>query len=239
MKTTQSATYQQLQIVMTTRGCPICHLSQEMVHDYLDGLLYESVNDPGVRAGLIAAQGFCGRHSRELLRFAGMRTGVAILQHAVLQEALRRLPNLALLTQPTLLQKLQERLTLANDQPIQEDRHEVLLEACPACSHEAQIEKRAAQTLVENLVGDLEEPLRRAGGLCFPHIEQALRATQQPATRDLLIQMQRVIWEELATHLQEFIRKQDHRFHHEKITDDERVAVDRSIAILTGEIGKG
>jgi hypothetical protein len=233
--TTQSATYQQLKVVLVNTGCPICRLSHQMVHDYLAGLLWESVNDPGIRASLVAALGFCGPHSRELLTFPGERIGVAILQNAVMLQALQRLPVLATLTQPTLLQKLQDRLAVVNEQPAKDAELGTLRRSCPACLQQAQIEARAVQTLVEHLIGDLEKPLRRAGGLCLPHLEQALHASKQPAQRQVLIHMHRQLWEQLTTQLGEFVRKQDHRFHKEKITDEERAAIERSIAILTGE----
>lgn len=233
--TTQSATYQQLQLVLAEEGCPICRLSHELVHKYLDGLLYESVNDPGIRAALVESLGFCHRHSRELLTFPGERAGVAIVQRAVLQEALRRLPILAAEAPPTFLQKLQDRFAISNELPEQERSIATYQEACPACSQQAQVEQRALQTLVEKLVDDLAEPLQTAGGLCLPHLEQALRTSQQPATRTLLLQLHQTLWEQLVGHLSEFIRKQDHRFRREPITDDERAAVERSIAVLTGE----
>lgn len=231
----QSATYQQLQLLLAEAGCPICRLSNELVHKYLAGLLYESVNDPGIRSTLVRSLGFCHRHSRELLTFPGERAGVAIVQRAVLQEALRRLPTLASAAPPTFLQKLQDRLAINNEQPEQASSAATFQEACPACLQQTQVEQRALQILVEHLVDGLAEPLRRAGGLCLPHLAQALHTSQQPATRTLLLQLHQALWEQLSGHLSEFIRKQDHRFRSETITGDERAAVERSIAVLTGE----
>jgi hypothetical protein len=84
-------------------------------------------------------------------------------------------------------------------------------------------------------VNDLAESLRVAGGLCLPHLEQALRSRQQATTRTLLLQLHQTLWEQLVGHLSEFIRKQDHRFRREPVTDDERSAIERSIAVLTGK----
>jgi hypothetical protein len=232
---TQSATYQQLQLLLAEPGCPICRLSNKLVHKYLDGLLYESVNDPGIRATLVKSLGFCYRHSRELLTFPWERAGVAIVQRAVLQEALRRLPTLAFSPPPTLLQKIQDRFASSSGQAEPEPSPASFQESCPACQQQAQVEERALQTLVEKLVNDLAESLRVAGGLCLPHLEQALRSSQQATTRTLLLQLHQTLWEQLVGHLSEFIRKQDHRFRNATITDAERMAVERSIAILTGE----
>src|SRR5215207_4078520 len=95
MSANQSATYQQLQLALKKVGCPICQLGQQTGHGYLDGILWESVNDPSTREKLIGSLGFCGRHTRETLTFAGERLGVAIIQRAVLKEVARRLPAAA------------------------------------------------------------------------------------------------------------------------------------------------
>ncbi|RIK45148.1 MAG: hypothetical protein DCC55_00405 [Chloroflexi bacterium] len=224
-----------MQLILAEPGCPICRLGDELVYKYLAGLLYESVNDPGIRSALVQSLGFCHRHSRKLLTLPGERAGVAIVQRAVLQEALRRLPTLAAAVPPTLLQRLQDRLAINNEVPGQEGSATTFQEACPACVQQAQVERRALQTLVEHLVDDLAEPLCLAGGLCLPHLEQALRVSPQLATRTLLLQLHQTLWEQLTGHLSEFIRKQDHRFRNEKISDEERAAVERSIAVMTGE----
>ena len=87
------ATYQQLQIALQNAGCPICRLGQEAGRSYLDGLLWESVNDPRIQREIAEGGGFCGRHSRELLTFPGSRLGAAILERAVLRQALQALDD--------------------------------------------------------------------------------------------------------------------------------------------------
>ncbi|MBI4271931.1 MAG: hypothetical protein HY615_16460 [Candidatus Rokubacteria bacterium] len=44
-------------------GCPVCRCLTAHSVRYLDGLLYEHVNDPGTRARLHASRGFCGWHA--------------------------------------------------------------------------------------------------------------------------------------------------------------------------------
>jgi hypothetical protein len=231
----QSVTYRQLQTVLVDKpGCPVCHLGQEAGHHYLDGLLWESVNDPGVRDGLLDSLGFCGRHSRELLTFAGERLGIAIIQRAVLQEALRNLQDNPTAGGRNLLQRLQDDLLNRRDATGWAEEGTVLA-PCPACAHQAEVEERALQELLVHLGADLAEPLQQAGGLCWPHLQQALRLCDAPATCTALVTMHRRLWSELVDNLSEFIRKKDHRFQSETVTGAERVAIDRSIAVLTGE----
>ncbi len=244
----QSATYYQLLTMLSEKpGCPICHLGQQAGRQYLDGLLWESVNDPGIRDELLASLGFCGRHSRELLTFAGERLGVAILQRAVLQEALARLQDVPLPAGRTLFQRLRRELLQAGDRrgaPGQSHRAGKVEEGadvppCPACLHQTAVEQRALQELLARLVDELDEPLARAGGLCWIHLQQGLQgcggSPLDAPTRTALLTIHRRLWSELVGHLSEFIRKTDHRFHTEPINETERTAIDRSIAILTGE----
>ena len=61
-----------------SRGCPFCALEIESVRRYMETVLGESVNDPGVRAKLVRSKGYCGRHSAILLQ-ARDCLGTAIL----------------------------------------------------------------------------------------------------------------------------------------------------------------
>ncbi len=49
-------------------ACPICWVSQKSVQRFLDGLLYENVNDPGIRRHMPAVLGFCNRHAWQVRR---------------------------------------------------------------------------------------------------------------------------------------------------------------------------
>ena len=44
--------YYNLRDAFAEEGCPICRLCSQAVDRYLDHLLYESVNDPGVRRNI-------------------------------------------------------------------------------------------------------------------------------------------------------------------------------------------
>lgn len=233
-----SATYQQLQTIMAEPGCPICAHGLQAARAYLDSLLWESVNDAGIRESLVASLGFCGRHSRELLTFSGERVGVAILQRAALQAAVSRLEQSPPPAQPTLIQRFQDTFAGPERPASEAGPSPSSQQSCPACIHQDQAEARGLETLLAHLVGDLDEPLRSAGGLCRPHLQQALQSEREPRVRGILTQLHRQVWDEIIAQLGEFIRKNDHRFHAEKIIEPERAAVERSIAILTGEYSR-
>ena len=70
-------------------------------------------------------------------------------------------------------------------------------------------------------------------GLCLPHFRQALARVRDERVFEALINVQRVVWERLVSHLSEFIRKSDYRFQDES-WGEERDAWLRAIAALTG-----
>ena len=228
---TRSASYQDIVRATEQPGCPLCHIGQKTAHSYLDNLLWGSVNDPELRAELDKLLGFCGKHSRQMMTFQGERLGVAIVHHAMLKEALRRLQNVDAPQSRSLSQRLGLRKSVGGDTP------PVIEPAgqCPVCAKQAEIEARALDALVENLVDDLDGPLREAGGLCWEHLGLALQRCRDEPTQAALIELQSAAWSELVEHLGEFIRKRDYRFQHEQVTEAEAASIGQSIEALTGQ----
>lgn len=106
-------------------------------------------------------------------------------------------------------------------------------QTCPACELEARTEARVSEVLIRHLENDLDAPLAKAGGLCRPHLYFCL-ARSPETEHTALIELHEQLWTALANQLGEFIRKRDHRFRHETVTDEERDAVERSVHIITG-----
>lgn len=229
---TRSASYQDILRATEQPGCPLCHIGQKTAQSYLDNLLWGSVNDPELRAELDKLLGFCGQHSRQMMTFQGERLGVAIVHHAMLKEALRRLQRAGAPQSRSLYARLGLRKSGSGDDspPVLEPAGE-----CPVCAKQTEIEARALDALVENLVDDLDGPLRQAGGLCWEHLGLALQRCGDAATQARLVEVQSAVWNGLVGHLGEFIRKRDYRFQHEPITDDEADSIGQAIAALTGQ----
>jgi hypothetical protein len=231
----ETATYQQLQSILAHEGCPICRLSLQAVSTYLDTLLWESSTDLNVYELLTASLGFCGRHSRELLTFEGQRLAAAVVERTALLAAIRRLPDFA--TTTTGSAPPQFRLwpprQQAKEQP---SGHQILsgsVKPCPACGRQADEAARGIEVLLAHL-GEFSGPLLAAGGLCLPHFVQATRAagTQERAA---LLDIEQRAWTDLAGHLEEFIGKHKDHQHAEPISEQGRLALERTIAALTGE----
>ncbi len=210
-------------LMAQTTGCPICHYGRATGQVFLENLLYESVNDFGIRQQLTQRLGFCALHSREMLQLPGARLGAAILEQAMLKEALRRLEDLV----PARRSLLGHRRALGSSPPSQQN--------CLVCEHERQNEIRAIEDLVGHWDDAWAEALENVGGLCYNHLHQAIRLSPNKTIAAQLKTSHQRLWQTTIARLDAFIRKHDYRFRDEPIQAEEAQAIHRAIAILTGE----
>ena len=222
----QSYFYQELKEMLQQPGCPICHVGYKVARSQLDALLYDSVTDKDSREKLAGSMGFCSAHSRDLLSFPGERLGATIIEWALLREAQRRLKGSAPAAGSSWRLRLRGQPSASSSLAAEDP--------CPACTHKAEIEARSLRELLEHLVGDLEKPLAAAGGLCWPHLDLAMRSANDPRVHSALVNLHDQVWQGWIDQMGEFIRKRDYRYSQETITDEETAAVERSIEIMTG-----
>jgi hypothetical protein len=232
--TDTTATYQQLQLQIVKPGCPICALREAAVETYLDTLLWESSTDFNLYDMLDASLGFCGRHSRQLLTFGGQRLAAAVVERASLLAAIRRLPQIATASEGLSSGRRSVRqLWARSKEPPAQSTLSPHLAPCPACVRQSAEDVRVLEVLLRHL-DEFAVPLQKAGGLCLPHFSQITHlanATQ----RATLLRIQQQVWDDLAQNLEEFIRKQMDHHHQDPISEPGRLALERTIAALTGE----
>lgn len=213
-------------------GCPVCRLLEEGSRRYLDQLLYEQVNDPGTRDVLRATRGFCNWHAWMLREILNSASGVSILYSDFLGETIRslkRLPERPPAVSP--LRRFWARLRGLGSpapRPVREPRP-----PCPAC-HGWPSETYDLQTLVAFLDdSEFSAAYQRSGGLCLPHLEQALSlASAAAAGRLLEITLPRL--EHLRWELEEFGRKRDYRYAEEE-RGEEGTAWLRAVEFFVGK----
>ncbi len=222
----QSFFYQELQEMLQQPGCPICHVGRKVARSQIDAMLYDSVTDKDGREKLADSMGFCSAHSRDLLSFPGERLGATIIEWALLREAQRRLQRSGPAAGPSLRQRLRGQSVAASSL--------VTDDPCPVCANQAELEARSLRELLEHLVDDLDAPLRAAGGLCWPHLDLAMRSASDARVHSALVSLHDQVWQGLIDQMGEFIRKRDYRYSQETISDEETAAVERSIEVLTG-----
>lgn len=218
-------------------GCAICRLNAGTAEQFVDGLLWENVNDPGVRARIRQAQGFCHKHSSILIR-PGASSGVAILMHDVLKSVLLLMEGARFEALPALsLRRAQEHFNPRQPAAATADLVSRLTPSakCPACVHVEAMEHIYLSTLVEHLLGpeNLLPAYQTSDGLCLTHFRQALSRIRDKAVLDSIIDTQQAIWQQLACQLAEAIRKSDYRFHDEPVGDESGAWL-RAVAALSG-----
>lgn len=178
-------------------GCPLCSIEVESTKHYLDGLLYESVNDPGVRRNLIASKGYCQRHAHILASFkSGL--GTAILYRDQVELFLEFLKTVR---RPG-VRRLRPSATAAWSKRAQ----------CPACRLEGESRERHAAVLIEGLADDqMRAAFDSCPGLCVPHFLFVYDRIASPGTRDYVLGTQQRKFAALQEQLDDFIARHDYR----------------------------
>ncbi len=206
--------YYNLRDAFAEEGCPICRLCSQAVDRYLSHLLYESVNDPGVRWDIRRSQGFCKEHAWQLQR-KGDVLGIAIIHQdviAAISRILRREGGYKLCLSPTYwLRKVLP--GAVSEAARQLAKGLAPTGVCPACRQRTEVELAYLETLLQHYTDpELQALWRTSGGLCWPHLQRALPLVRDEAPLRLLIEMELPHFEKLCDELSEFIRRHDYRF---------------------------
>ncbi len=236
MNRTQS--YYDVREALAQEGCAVCRLKARSVERYLAALLWENVNDPGIRADIRRARGFCHEHAWQLIR-AAASLGVAIVQRDVLRTLLKALDE-ARFQAPPFLSRQRAHEALDAGQPAAATAGLVAQLApqvpCPACKQAEVMEAIYLDSLLEELKGEdgLRAEYEASAGLCLPHLRQGLERLRDETVFAALVAAQRAIWQRLEGELDQFIRKSDPRYREEG-WGDEKDAWLRATAALAGD----
>jgi len=234
----RTKSYYDLRDAFLLPGCAVCRVSARAVDRYLDGLLYEKVNDPGLRAALRQARGFCQRHAWGLVRH-GAALGVAIMMRDVVRTLQGALADARFRSTPLFsLARVQE--TIDAQQP-RAATAEVVAELgaqapCPICTYEQEVEGDLLVSFLDNLAGDagLLDAYRASAGFCLPHFRQALSRIGEERLFVAIVEAQQSIWARLEAQLSELIRKSHYKYSDEAL-GEEGVSWLRAIAAISGE----
>ena len=223
------AGYHDLMADLRKPGCPCCHGGHRAAWKYLDGLLWEFVNDPGVRAGLRAARGFCREHSRMALAVASEQSaagGIAIVYEDLLGRAEHTAAQAA---RSAWRGGPRSRRRSARDALAP-------MAGCPACETADRVADNYLRILARS---EPESPpavaLHHSGrGLCFPHLATGLASARSEQQAERLLEIFGQGTDELRRELREFVRKQDYRFRDEGLTTGEASAWKRAVYRMVG-----
>jgi hypothetical protein len=210
-------------------GCAICKLLVRDVHQFLDSLMYEFMNERETHATFRAARGLCNEHGWQVVRLKGTSLGIAILYRASVDELLKIVQQTP---QPT--SGVSRFLGGSSDQVALANRLEPV-GSCPACDALLDSEKRYLQIFSQNF-SRLEVAYQGSTGFCLPHFRLALREVRDPTHVRQMITIQTEIWTRLKAELEEFADKNDHQRIHETM-GAEGDSWQRAIGQMAGEKG--
>jgi len=150
-------------------GCPLCRHRDDAVVRYIEGFMYESVNDVAFRKSLDEARGFCRPHTHAVLT-GGRHVSGGMLGSAILFGAVMRVRGQE-------LQAVRSARSLARRRRAQEALRPP---GCLVCAAESGADKVAVDSVVRlsadpgwaDAIGDAE--------VCLEHLAALMAASARP-----------------------------------------------------------
>lgn len=219
------ATFEDLVDALGRPGCAICRLSTRRADRFLGSYIYEHVNDVDLRATIREARGFCEVHAGHFLEKLDA-LAVAITYRDILNTLVKELEGTEAIGHDGstgVRARLRGLARAGSRSPRTPAR-------CPVCEAERAAAGRALDVLTQH--GDqIADALAEGDPFCLPHAREALR--RRPGFGELRARQERG-WSALRDRLLEFIRKSDHNYRWETLTDDERAAIVGGVRAVTG-----
>ena len=176
----------------------------------------EFVNDITMRENLVKSLGFCYEHTQLLLnvRIADA-LGASIIYENIVKKILRELP--------------------AQFNSNDFEKATIRIKGCPACEQRDDVFARSSLELGKALRDKkMRSALEKSDGLCFPHLSQVLENSQNADDATFLLSLTKSKLETRQAEMAEVIRKSDHRFKDEKITQNEALAWKKVMCMASG-----
>lgn len=222
-------------------GCPICRLGQRSAQRHLTSLIYDGVNDIPLRATLRDSYGYCHEHAWMLPNSGeSAPLGIAIVHRDILNTLRSRLDEEEFNNErrTSLRAVVASAISPQATAGPEDTQHLPPTDLCPACERRMEAEHLAFASLLEAL-DKKDQPMHSAlessDGFCIPHLRQALNYARSQQSFDALVDITKVQLSTLIEDLDEFIRKNDHRFREEKISSEERTSWQRAIQRTSGK----
>ena len=217
-------------------GCALCRICEDTGDKFVDAVLWELVNNIKVRDEINSARGYCRDHAW-LANRSGGALGAAIMNQGVLRTVMRVIDaNDVTNESPS---KMRQLFGKRASDPVTGKLHKELSPQieCPVCVHVKDIEGHYMTVLLKNMVIDeeLNTVFRSSQGICLEHLRKVTEQATAGPELGAIMAAQRVVWQTLYDELEEFIRKNDHRFRHEKF-GVEQDSWRRAITVLAGPL---
>lgn len=189
-------------------GCSVCRLVEQSVHAFVEGLMYEYVNEPDTHFAVRDARGFCTTHAWHALEQVNASAlGIALLYEGVVRHLLDDMG--------------QVKPGDGRRQVAQAAQALVPKGPCPICTHRDTTEEHLLRNLLEHLAQEeFAAAFGDSEGICLSHLRQALEINVPVSAKVRLLTLQQAIWRRLQRDLAEFIRKSDYQFADEALGEE-------------------
>ncbi len=190
----------QIDDFMGTVGCPICALTEKAVHDYIDALFYENVNDPVERRNFVQGHAYCSKHLK------------------MIEEHLETHPDLGILGVNILYHDIFDYLLNGFEEEIR------IGDGCELCRVEESAQRRYVELFSEyfSFSQRREKYASSISMVCLRHTYMLKKVKNFDF--ELFSRIQKEKLESLRKHVEEFVRKSDYRYAKEGITREEGLA---------------
>lgn len=225
--------YFQLYEALREEGCPVCRCLHRDTFRFLDGLMWERVNDPDTRQALRAAWGFCNWHAWMLKEIHHAPLGIAIIYHDLLGRAIDELAATArVLEAPAPVRGLRRLFRRAPLLPLLTAW--TGRERCPACRSLEGFERYYLKVLVDYADdSDFSRALERSSGICLPHLLLTMAVFPEHSGLGPLLNRMVPKVRKLRDTLEGYIAKHDYQ-RKEPFTDEEARALGLALELFVG-----
>lgn len=224
-------------------GCPACRIHRQAAERALEAFLWENVNEPDVRQGILASYGFCKEHTRVMvareLFTSSVPLGTNIIYEHLGRVAAGELKALRPASPASRLQKLLQRLRLrkpGQGGPLHPRG------VCPACQAGDNAAANSLHVLCEELLndGDVRAAYLASSGLCLAHLRLTRETHAGRFTQSVTLLIDDAVrrLEKQSVDMTEFIRKSNWSYRDEKLSEDEDTAWRKTLGFFTGLPGE-
>ena len=230
---------------MKKPGCPACRIFRQAAERALESFLWENVNEPDARQGILDSLGFCPAHTRVMVA-REMYTSSLPLGTNIIYEHLGRVVagELKALRPGSASGKLsgwsgevrgllgKAGLVKPGGGPLH-PRGE-----CPACTSGNNGAQNALHVLFEEAQkeGEVLDLYLKSDGLCLPHLRDSIErhsgAYPKAVQRIIDDTVQRL--EAQSKDMKAYIRKANWAYRDEKLTEEEDTAWRKTLTFFTG-----
>lgn len=227
-------------------GCPACRIFRQASERALESFLWENVNEPDVRQGILDSYGFCPTHTRVMVAREVLTSSLPLGTNIIYEHLGRVVAGELANLHPAnpvgnlrgawtdLLRRVGLKARAAEPLPPRG--------VCPACGVGDNAALNSLHVLCDEIQkdGDARKAYLVSDGLCLAHLRRAIGAhsTEFAGGVSLLIDDAVRRLETQSRGMKEFIRKTNWSYRDEKPTEEEDTAWRKTLGFFTGYPGE-